>query len=107
MTQYNELPTHTTGKARQLLQLGLNQLPHRSDKRTRHHQPTRTHPNEQVPSRRKDGVSMEKADYQNMSKEELIDLLIKRERYNKTLQAAIRSWAMGLLDELKKYRQEQ
>jgi hypothetical protein len=49
---------------------------------------------------------MEKQDYQSMSKPELIDLLIKREKYNKTLQAAIRSWAMGLLDELKKYQEK-
>ena len=49
---------------------------------------------------------MDRQDYEKMSKPELIDLLIKRERYNKTLQAAIRRWAMGLLDELKKYREQ-
>lgn len=45
-------------------------------------------------------------DYQSMSKPELIDLLIKRDNYNKTLQNAIRNYAMSLLNELKKYREE-
>lgn len=49
---------------------------------------------------------MDRQDYENMSKPELIDLLIKRERYNKTLQTAIRNWAMGLLEELKKFKEE-
>ena len=49
---------------------------------------------------------MDRIDYDKMSKDELIDLLIRRERSNKLLQQAIRHFAMSLLDELKKYRGE-
>ena len=49
---------------------------------------------------------MDMKDYQQMSKPELIDLLIRREKSNKLLQQAIRHFAMSLLDELKKYRGE-
>lgn len=41
-----------------------------------------------------------------MSKQELIDLLIKSEKYNKALLTAVRHYAMQLLDELKKLRPE-
>jgi hypothetical protein len=44
-------------------------------------------------------------DYENMTKQELIDLLKKREAYQKLLQTAIRHYAQSLLEELKKYRQ--
>lgn len=39
-----------------------------------------------------------------MTREQLIELLIRREKYNYLLQKAIRRYAMNLLDELKKYR---
>lgn len=42
--------------------------------------------------------------YKDMTREQLIELLIRREKYNYLLQKAIRRYAMNLLDELKKYR---
>jgi hypothetical protein len=44
-------------------------------------------------------------DYENMTKQELIDLLKKREAYHKLLQTAIRRYAQDLLRELNKYKQ--
>jgi Arc/MetJ family transcription regulator len=43
-------------------------------------------------------------DYQNMTKQELIDLLKKREAYHKLLQTAIRRYAQDLLRELNEYK---
>jgi hypothetical protein len=43
--------------------------------------------------------------YQNMTKQELIDLLKKREAYQKLLQTAIRHYAQSLLEQLNKYKQ--
>jgi hypothetical protein len=40
-----------------------------------------------------------------MTREQLIELLIRREKYNYLLQKAIRHYAMNLLDEIKKYRE--
>lgn len=39
-----------------------------------------------------------------MTREQLIELLIRREKYNYMLQKAIRRYAMNLLEELKNYR---
>jgi hypothetical protein len=39
-----------------------------------------------------------------MTREQLIELLIRREKYNYLLQKAIRRYAMNLLEELKNYR---
>ena len=43
--------------------------------------------------------------YENMTKQELIDLIVKRERYHKLLQKAIRHYAQSLLEELNKYKE--
>ena len=43
-------------------------------------------------------------DYENMTKQELIDLLKKREAYHKLLQTAIRRYAQDLLRELNEYK---
>ena len=43
-------------------------------------------------------------DYENMTKQELIDLLNKREAYHKLLQTAIRRYAQDLLRELNEYK---
>ena len=42
--------------------------------------------------------------YKDMTREQLIELLIRREKYNYLLQKAIRRYAMNLLEELKNYR---
>lgn len=43
--------------------------------------------------------------YKDMTREQLIELLVRREKYNFLLQQAIRHYAMNLLDEIKKYRE--
>ena len=50
---------------------------------------------------------MAAADIYKMSREELIAYIEKKEKYNKALQQAIRHYAMNLLNELKKIRNEE
>lgn len=50
---------------------------------------------------------MDKEKLQSMTKDELIELLIRREKYNKTLQTAIRHYAMSLLQELNKIKNQE
>lgn len=49
---------------------------------------------------------MDKKKYQNMTREELIAELEKRERYYKMIVTATRHYAFQLLDELKKLNKE-
>ena len=50
---------------------------------------------------------MDKEELQSKTKDELIEVLIRRENYNRTLQAAIRHYAMSLLQELNNLKNKQ